>query len=178
MNRLFLHDVRLEAKVGIYKRERVTSQPIALDLDIELPTDRMLATGKVADTIDYAVVVARVRAELEERRFGLVEELADFVAQLVLNEFHPGGIAMPALIWAFWYLDEDRLVPFAAFALLVAGLGRGLVGGGVAAVGLLGGQHARDGAVDAVGRGLCGLGGQSSRGVGGEAQADGSQRVE
>lgn len=88
MNRLFLRDVRLEAKVGIYKRERVTSQPIALDLDIELPTDRMLATGKVADTIDYSVVVARIRAELEERRFGLVEELADFVAHLVLDEFH------------------------------------------------------------------------------------------
>ena len=88
MNQLFLRDVRLEAKVGIYKRERVTSQPIALDLEIELPTDRVFATGKVADTIDYAVLVARIRAELAERRFGLVEELAAFVAELVLGEFH------------------------------------------------------------------------------------------
>jgi len=87
MNQLFLRDVRLEAKVGIYKRERVTSQPIALDLEIELPTDRVFGTGKVADTIDYAVVVARIRTELEARRFGLVEELAAFVADLVLQEF-------------------------------------------------------------------------------------------
>jgi len=87
MNQLFLRDVRLEAKVGIYKRERVTSQPIALDLEIELPTDRVFATGKVADTIDYAVVVARLRAELEARRFGLVEELAEFIARLLLDEF-------------------------------------------------------------------------------------------
>ncbi len=87
MNQLFLRDVRLEAKVGIYKRERVTSQPIALDLDIDLPTDRVFATGKVTDTIDYAVVVERIRIELETRRFGLVEELAAFVAELLIEEF-------------------------------------------------------------------------------------------
>jgi dihydroneopterin aldolase len=87
MNQLFLRDVRLEAKVGIYKRERVTSQPIALDLELELPSERVFATGKVTDTIDYAVVVARLRAELEARRFGLVEELAGFVAELLLDEF-------------------------------------------------------------------------------------------
>jgi dihydroneopterin aldolase len=88
MDHLFLRDVRLEAKVGIYKRERSTTQPVALDLDIALPTERVFATGKVADTVDYAVLVGRLRAELGERRFGLVEELAAFVAQLVLDEFH------------------------------------------------------------------------------------------
>ena len=88
MDQLYLRDVRLEAKVGIYKRERSTTQPIALDLDIALPTERVFARGKVADTIDYAVLVGRIRAELAERRFGLVEELAAFVATLVLDEFH------------------------------------------------------------------------------------------
>ena len=39
---------------------------------------------------------------------------------LALNEFHPGGLAMPALLWAFWYLDEDRLALFAVFALFAA----------------------------------------------------------
>jgi dihydroneopterin aldolase len=84
---LFLRDVRLDAKVGIYKRERVSSQTIALDLDIEIASDRVFATGKVADTIDYAAVVARIRDELGARRFGLVEELAGFVADLLLDEF-------------------------------------------------------------------------------------------
>jgi dihydroneopterin aldolase len=87
MNQLFLRDLRLEAQVGIYKRERMTTQPISLDLDIELPNERVFATGKVADTIDYAVVVQRIRAVLEARRFGLVEELAAHIAQLLLDEF-------------------------------------------------------------------------------------------
>lgn len=87
MNQLFLRDIRLEAKVGIYKRERTTTQPISLDLELELPTERVFASGKVADTIDYAVLVGRIREELDARRFGLVEELAAFVANLLLEEF-------------------------------------------------------------------------------------------
>ena len=58
------------------------------ETDIALPTERVFASGKVADTVDYAVLVGRIRAELAERRFGLVEELAAFVAALVLDEFH------------------------------------------------------------------------------------------
>ena len=39
---------------------------------------------------------------------------------LTLNEFHPVALACPLLLYALWYLDEDRLVPFAFFALLAA----------------------------------------------------------
>jgi len=87
MDTIFLRDIRLEAKVGIYRRERVTHQMIAVDLDIGLPNDAVFRSGKVADTIDYAVVVGRMREALAEKRFGLVEELAQFVADLVLGEF-------------------------------------------------------------------------------------------
>jgi dihydroneopterin aldolase len=88
MDVIFLRDIRLEAKVGIYRRERVTHQMISVDLDIALPSDAVFSTGKVSDTIDYAVVVERMRALLDERRFGLVEELAQALADLVLGGFH------------------------------------------------------------------------------------------
>jgi len=39
---------------------------------------------------------------------------------LTLNEFHPVALACPLLLFAFWYLDQDRLAPFAAFGLLAA----------------------------------------------------------
>ncbi len=88
MDTIFLRELKLDAMVGIYRRERVTRQAIELDLEIGLPSAAVFASGKVADTIDYAVVVQRIRDELGERRFGLVENLADFVARLVLDEFH------------------------------------------------------------------------------------------
>ena len=37
---------------------------------------------------------------------------------LALNEFHPVALALPLLLFAFWWLDEGRLLPFALVALL------------------------------------------------------------
>jgi len=37
---------------------------------------------------------------------------------LTLNEFHPVALACPLLLFAVWYLDEGRLLPFAIFAAL------------------------------------------------------------
>jgi uncharacterized membrane protein len=74
---------------------------------------------------------------------------------LALNEFHPVAFACPLLLYAFWYLDEDRLAAFAVFAalaiackeeigLVVAGFGvwylvsrrRWREGAGITAVGI------------------------------------------
>jgi uncharacterized membrane protein len=74
---------------------------------------------------------------------------------LALNEFHPVALATPLLLFAFWFLDEDRLIPFALCAIaaslskeeiafVVAGFGvwyavsrrRWTAGGTIAALGL------------------------------------------
>jgi uncharacterized membrane protein len=74
---------------------------------------------------------------------------------LALNEFHPVALATPLLLFAFWYLDEERLAAFGLcavaaslckeeIALVVAGLGiwyavtrrRWAAGGVIAVVGL------------------------------------------
>ncbi len=87
MDIIFLREVRLDARIGIYKRERTITQTVELDLDIALPDARVFKSGKVADTIDYAVVIERIRAVLMEQHYGLVETLAEHVAQILLGEF-------------------------------------------------------------------------------------------
>jgi uncharacterized membrane protein len=52
--------------------------------------------------------------------FALAYLLYPAVQWLTLNEFHPVALACPLLLFGFWYLDEDRLVAFAAFAVLAA----------------------------------------------------------
>ena len=88
MDIIFLREIRLDARIGIYKREKTITQTVELDLDIALPDDRVFTSGKVADTIDYAVVIERIRATLVEQPHGLVENLAEHVAQIILREFH------------------------------------------------------------------------------------------
>lgn len=38
------------------------------------------------------------------------------VQWLVLSDFHPVALATPLLLWAWWFLDERRLLPFALCA--------------------------------------------------------------
>jgi uncharacterized membrane protein len=66
--------------------------------------------------------LARKHLESETAALGFALAYLLFPATewLTLNEFHPVAFACPVLLFAIWYLDEDRLLPFAAFALLAA----------------------------------------------------------
>ena len=66
--------------------------------------------------------------------FALVYLLYPPTQWLVVADFHPVAFATPLLLWAFWFLDGGRLVPFALVAvaacltkeqigLVVAGMG-------------------------------------------------------
>ncbi len=44
-------------------------------------------TDEIADTIDYGLVVARLRDTLNEKSFKLVEALAEHLCQLIITEF-------------------------------------------------------------------------------------------
>jgi uncharacterized membrane protein len=52
--------------------------------------------------------------------FALAYLLYPALQWLALNEFHPVALATPLLLFALWYLDEDRLIAFAAFGLAAA----------------------------------------------------------
>jgi uncharacterized membrane protein len=52
--------------------------------------------------------------------FALAYLLYPATQWLTLNEFHPVALACPLLLYAIWYLDEGRLLPFGVFALLAA----------------------------------------------------------
>jgi len=78
----------LPAWIGLHRHEKVSPQTIEIELEIGLSDDRVFKTGKVADTIDYGVVVAHIRALLEKERFGLVENLAERIAGLIIKDFN------------------------------------------------------------------------------------------
>lgn len=84
--------------------------------------DMLLTVQAVAVALGALPVYRLARKHLDSPRaglaFGLVYLLLPSVQWLTLNEFHPVALATPLLLYAFWYLDDDRLPPFVAFALL------------------------------------------------------------
>jgi 7,8-dihydroneopterin aldolase/epimerase/oxygenase len=85
---IFINGLRLDAMIGIYPDERVSSRQVEIDLEIGVPGERVYKTGDVADTIDYAAVSERIRDELARVRYGLLEEMSQAIARILLDEFH------------------------------------------------------------------------------------------
>lgn len=76
-----------------------------------------------------------------------------WTAWAAIDVFHPLSLSLPLLLFAVWFLDGDRLVPFAVCAVLAAATGE-LVGLTIAALGVwygLARGNRRAGAVIGVG---------------------------
>ena len=87
MDIIFISELRLSVKLGIYAWEKVAPQSVQFDLDIGLPNARAAQSNSIDDTIDYAKVVARIETLTCDTHFPLVEKLAEDIAQIVTEEF-------------------------------------------------------------------------------------------
>ncbi|THF63611.1 dihydroneopterin aldolase [Pseudothauera nasutitermitis] len=86
MDFIFIEELRVRAWVGIYPREKAAPQMVELNLTFGVP-DAAAEHDDIADTINYAEVIERIRAELAERHFNLIETLGEFVVNLLFEEF-------------------------------------------------------------------------------------------
>jgi len=86
MDFIFIEELRVQAWVGIYPREKAAPQTLELNLTFGVP-DAAAERDDIDDTINYAEVVERIRKELAERHFNLIETLGEYVVSLLFNEF-------------------------------------------------------------------------------------------
>ena len=87
MNAIFIHDLRVETRIGIYEWERHVAQTVRLDVDLGLPSDEVFRTGDFEDALDYAAVVKRLQAFAADHPHQLLERYAQAIADLLMYEF-------------------------------------------------------------------------------------------
>ena len=87
MNAIFIHDLRVETRIGIYEWERRLAQIVRLDVELGLPRDDVFRTGDFADALDYAAVVKRLQAFAADHPHQLMERYAQAIADLLMGEF-------------------------------------------------------------------------------------------
>jgi dihydroneopterin aldolase len=87
MDIIFIDEMRAETWVGIYPREKAVSQTVEISLQIGVSTASAGASDDIRDTVDYALVVERVRADLAGVHFNLLEKLAEHIATFLLENF-------------------------------------------------------------------------------------------
>ena len=87
MDIVFIRELRIETVIGIYDWEQRFPQQVVLDLEMGLDLKAAAQSGKIADTLDYKAVAKRIQQHVGENKFGLVETIAEQVADIVLREF-------------------------------------------------------------------------------------------
>lgn len=86
MDFIFIDDMRVEAHVGIFEREKAAPQTLEISLTFGVP-DEAARDDDIDKTIRYDAVIDRIRSELSTRHFNLLETLGEFIIGLLLDEF-------------------------------------------------------------------------------------------
>jgi dihydroneopterin aldolase len=88
MNTIFIHDLRLETRIGVYEWEQHLAQTLRLDVELGLPSDAAFRSDDFRDALDYSAVVKRLQAFAADHPHKLMERFAQAVADIVLGEFN------------------------------------------------------------------------------------------
>ena len=87
MDIVYIHELEIDAIIGIYDWERETKQTVSIDLEMGCDNTKAAASGDIADALDYKSVAKRLISFVEGSEFLLVETLAERIAAIVLEEF-------------------------------------------------------------------------------------------
>jgi FolB domain-containing protein len=80
-----LRGLTVDCIVGVYRRERVATQPLRLDVALFLDTREAAVDGKLAHTVHYGRLAGELRFVLEACRFELLESAVEAVCRYVLS---------------------------------------------------------------------------------------------
>ncbi|MBN8230773.1 dihydroneopterin aldolase [Corallococcus macrosporus] len=79
-----LRGLTVDVIVGVYNRERVTPQPLRLDVALFLDARQAAVGGRLANTVHYGRLAGELRFLLDACRFELLESAAEAVCRYLL----------------------------------------------------------------------------------------------
>jgi dihydroneopterin aldolase len=86
-DKVFIEGLQIETLFVFYDWERRIRQPLVFDIEMAFDNRKPAASDAIADTLNYKAVSKRVVEYVSQSDFGLVETLAERVAQIILTEF-------------------------------------------------------------------------------------------
>jgi dihydroneopterin aldolase len=83
MTKIFVTGLKLEAEIGVYRHERGRTQPLVIDVELDVPS---AGAERLRDTVNYETVAAAARAIAAEGHIALVEAFAERLARACLAD--------------------------------------------------------------------------------------------
>ena len=85
MMKVFVRDLVLSARIGVYQHEKLGTQRVRINLEL-ICTEHPAIKDDLNNVVNYAELVAQVRALVDAGHINLVETLADRIAQACLDD--------------------------------------------------------------------------------------------
>ena len=95
-DRVFVHDLVLDAEIGVYNHEKGVTQRARFSVDIEVMPSGQAVEDQIARVLDYDTIIATIKDILAEGHINLVETLADEIATRCLA--HPRAASVKVKI--------------------------------------------------------------------------------
>ena len=76
-----------QCRLGVLESEQATPQEVQVDLELAIDAAKAAQRDEVNDAVDYARLVAVVKALVEGHAYRLMETMAEDIAALILREF-------------------------------------------------------------------------------------------
>ena len=116
IDKLIVHDLIAECRIGVSDWERAKAQHIWIDLELAIDATKAAAGDDVRQAIDYGHLVTAVKRHAEQTSVHLLETLAEGIARLILKEFRVDRVmvrlkkrALPGVDYAA--VEVSRPVP-------------------------------------------------------------------
>jgi dihydroneopterin aldolase len=89
--RVFIRDLVLDARIGVYAEEKSRLQPVRINISFEMRDDGLdhpegVGPDVVGRVVDYDALAKRIRAFVNRAHVELVETMAEEIARLSLQD--------------------------------------------------------------------------------------------
>ncbi|MBF0478202.1 MAG: dihydroneopterin aldolase [Candidatus Omnitrophica bacterium] len=85
MQKIHIHNLKIRTIIGTLPKERKTKQLLLMDITIEYDAAKACQTDDLKFALDYAALVKSIKAKVEKTSFHLIEKIADYIAEIVLE---------------------------------------------------------------------------------------------
>lgn len=86
LDKIHIRDLLLRCVVGVYEWERREKQDVLLNITLYVDLRTACRTDRIEDTVDYTAIRKKVAGMVESSSYGLVERLAERVAEVCLGD--------------------------------------------------------------------------------------------
>ena len=87
MDKIFLKNLRVKTKIGLFEWEKQIDQLISIDLEAGFDIKKAAKTDDVEHSLDYKNLSNKVKDYVDMNTHELIETLIENIAQMILKEF-------------------------------------------------------------------------------------------